>query len=343
MPEHRTETAGKVIESIVKEFRELKENLVPAEELRRAKDHLKGSFMLGLESTSSRMGNLARQEMYFKRFFTLDEMLQSIEDVTAEQVQRIAQEFFDPQEHHARHARQPGRLQGQARGSRLLMRMRRDKTHVLSACFSACRCLPLRPGSEFAQAARLRQRFRARARSAIARAAGSLLRPSGAEPPAFRWRMVTIDSLDGEPIEDVANSLYRKWGVGKKGKDEGIMLLLAVKDHRDRIEVGYGLEPILPDGFDGSVLRQARPLLRQGAYGQAIFAAAGEMGSRIAAREGRRARFLAARARGVRRRPTNLPFGAFIVIAIIIVVLLSFLRRGGGGGGGGFLDRHDSR
>jgi len=91
-----TESAGKVIESIVAEFRELKQNLVPAEELRRAKDHLKGSFMLGLESTSSRMGNLARQEMYFKRFFTLDEMIQSIEDVSAEQVQRIAQEFFDP-------------------------------------------------------------------------------------------------------------------------------------------------------------------------------------------------------------------------------------------------------
>ncbi len=91
-----TESAAKVIELIVAEFRELKEKLVPAEELRRAKDHLKGSFMLGLESTSSRMGNLARQEMYFKRFFTLDEMIRSIEDVTAEQVQHIAQEFFDP-------------------------------------------------------------------------------------------------------------------------------------------------------------------------------------------------------------------------------------------------------
>ncbi|HYL77144.1 MAG TPA: pitrilysin family protein [Bryobacteraceae bacterium] len=90
------ETAGKVVESIVKELRELKQNLVPAEELRRAKDHLKGSFMLGLESTSSRMGNLARQEIYFKRFFTLDEMLESIEAVTADQVQKIAQEFFDP-------------------------------------------------------------------------------------------------------------------------------------------------------------------------------------------------------------------------------------------------------
>jgi len=90
------ESAGKVVECIVKELREIKENLVPAEELRRAKDHLKGSFMLGLESTSSRMSNLARQEIYFKRFFTLDEMIQSIEDVSAGQVQKIAQEFFNP-------------------------------------------------------------------------------------------------------------------------------------------------------------------------------------------------------------------------------------------------------
>jgi len=90
------ENAAKVVDSIVKELRELKENRVPDEELRRAKDHLKGSFMLGLESTFSRMSNLARQEMYFKRFFTLDEMIQSIEEITAEQVQRIAQEFFDP-------------------------------------------------------------------------------------------------------------------------------------------------------------------------------------------------------------------------------------------------------
>jgi predicted Zn-dependent peptidase len=90
------EAGRKVVDSIIKEFRILKDERVPDEELRRAKDHLKGSFMLGLESTSSRMVNLARQEMYFKRFFTLDEMLESIEAVTAEEVQRIAHEFFNP-------------------------------------------------------------------------------------------------------------------------------------------------------------------------------------------------------------------------------------------------------
>src|ERR1700719_3081558 len=90
-------SAGKVIDSIVHEMREITDNLVTPEELRRAKDHLKGSFVLGLESTSSRMGNLARQELYFKRFFSLDEMLKSIEKVTADEVQALAQQFFDPQ------------------------------------------------------------------------------------------------------------------------------------------------------------------------------------------------------------------------------------------------------
>ena len=88
--------AGKVIESIVRELRELVDKKVTPEELRRAKDHLKGSFVLGLESTSSRMGNLARQELYFKRFFSLDEMLDNVERVTAEEVQKLARQFFDP-------------------------------------------------------------------------------------------------------------------------------------------------------------------------------------------------------------------------------------------------------
>jgi predicted Zn-dependent peptidase len=89
------ESARQVVESIVKEFRELKEQPVGDEELRRAKDHLKGSLMLSLESTASRMTNLARQEMYFGRFFTLDELVESIEAVTAADVLRIAQTFFD--------------------------------------------------------------------------------------------------------------------------------------------------------------------------------------------------------------------------------------------------------
>jgi predicted Zn-dependent peptidase len=87
-------SAIRVVESVMQEFRDLKENLVGPEELRRAKDHLKGSLMLSLESTGSRMSNLARQELYFGRFFTLDEMLARIEAVTAEDIVEITREFF---------------------------------------------------------------------------------------------------------------------------------------------------------------------------------------------------------------------------------------------------------
>ncbi|HYL38281.1 MAG TPA: TPM domain-containing protein [Bryobacteraceae bacterium] len=141
--------------------------------------------------------------------------------------------------------------------------------------------------------------------------------------------IVTLDSLDGEPVEDVANSLFRKWGIGKKGKDEGILLLLAIKDRRDRIEVGYGLEPILPDGFAGSVLREARPLLRQGAYGAALFAAAEAMGSRIAAAKGVSLDFSLAPRRTLPPERPNIPWP---VVIIGILFLLFLLRRGGGGG-----------
>ena len=84
----------KVIASIMEEFRDLKENPVAAEDLQRSKDQLKGSIMLGLESTASRMSNLARQEMYFGRFVSLDEMIQKIDAVTADDLTAIAREFF---------------------------------------------------------------------------------------------------------------------------------------------------------------------------------------------------------------------------------------------------------
>ena len=87
-------SASKVVESIVSEFRKLKAETVSAEELRRAKDQLKGSLMLSLESSGARMSNLARQEMYFDRFYGLDELIQKIEAVTAEELQTLANSFF---------------------------------------------------------------------------------------------------------------------------------------------------------------------------------------------------------------------------------------------------------
>jgi predicted Zn-dependent peptidase len=89
------ESARKVVHAVTGEFRLLKEEAIGEEELRRAKDHLKGSLMLSLESTGSRMSNLARQELYFGRFFSLDELVESIEAVSAGDIQRIAQTFFE--------------------------------------------------------------------------------------------------------------------------------------------------------------------------------------------------------------------------------------------------------
>src|SRR6266480_7191888 len=88
------ESAGKVVQSIVSEFRKLKTETVPPEELRRAKDQLKGSLMLSLESSTARMSNLARQEMYFDRFYTLDELIEKTESVTAAELQELANFFF---------------------------------------------------------------------------------------------------------------------------------------------------------------------------------------------------------------------------------------------------------
>jgi predicted Zn-dependent peptidase len=88
------EKVDEVIALTLAELRELREQSVPAEELQRGKDHLKGSLMLSLEHTSSRMSQLARQELYFGRHFSLDELLAGIESVTADDVQRVARDLF---------------------------------------------------------------------------------------------------------------------------------------------------------------------------------------------------------------------------------------------------------
>ena len=87
-------SASRVVESIIAEFRNLKSGPVPEEELRRCKDQLKGSLMLSLESSTARMSNLARQEMYFERFYDLDELIERIESVTADDLQNLANDFF---------------------------------------------------------------------------------------------------------------------------------------------------------------------------------------------------------------------------------------------------------
>jgi len=143
--------------------------------------------------------------------------------------------------------------------------------------------------------------------------------------------IVTIPSLEDEPIEDVANSLYRKWGVGKKGKNEGVLLLLAVRDRRMRLEVGYGLEPILPDGLAGELLDDMRPLLRQGEYGPALLEATHRLGSIIAKSKNVSIDVTLPSRREVRPEPeAYFP----VLIPILFVLLLIWINRRRGGGFG---------
>jgi len=92
--------------------------------------------------------------------------------------------------------------------------------------------------------------------------------------------VVTIDSLEGRDVESYATDLFAKWGMGGKGtgvggqddktSNRGVLILVAVKDHKYRIEVGYGLEAILPDGKVGGFGREMVPMLRQQDYNAAL-------------------------------------------------------------------------
>ncbi|MGE5360224.1 MAG: M16 family metallopeptidase [Bacteroidales bacterium] len=88
------EAVGEVIDLVVEELRNVKETSAADTELRRAKDHLKGSLMLSLENTASRMSHLARQEIYFDRQFSLDETLEGIEQVTPDGIQEVSRQMF---------------------------------------------------------------------------------------------------------------------------------------------------------------------------------------------------------------------------------------------------------
>ncbi len=152
--------------------------------------------------------------------------------------------------------------------------------------------------------------------------------------------LVTIDSVDDQPIRDVALQLARKWGVGDRKSNQGVLLLLAIKDHKDDIDTGRGIEPYLTDGFSGSTLRAMRPELRNGNYGAALLAAARAMAAQIA--QGKGIAFSEALPQPEEsQRPAAYRSGRGIPVPLIILgifVLLFLLGRGGRrGGGGGFL------
>jgi uncharacterized protein len=138
-------------------------------------------------------------------------------------------------------------------------------------------------------------------------------------------------------IEEYAVKLYERAGIGAKGKDNGVLILVAVDDRRARIEVGYGMEGFLTDGVCGEIIRTTMlPAFRRGAYGEGLLAATTEVVSRVA------------RERNVTL--TNLPepppergpgvtvgAGSIVKLIVFILILLFVISRGGGSGLLGFL------
>jgi uncharacterized protein len=156
-----------------------------------------------------------------------------------------------------------------------------------------------------------------------------------------QFALLTIDSLEGDAFENFSIRVVEAWKLGKKGKDDGLLLLVVNKEHKLRIEVGYGLEGEITDAFSARVLRNVLvPAMRAGnaavgidqTFSLLMQKAAGE---EVAAPAG-------AADRPPRRRNSS-PFGwlvlLFFISPILIPLVLARMRGGGGGrwgGGGGF-------
>jgi uncharacterized protein len=168
--------------------------------------------------------------------------------------------------------------------------------------------------------------------------------------------VVTINSTDGQDIFDYAVKLYQSWGIGSKATNRGALILFAIKDHKYWTTVGYGLEPILPDGKVGGFGREAVPLLKQSDYDGAIKLVTLRVANVIAQDAGIQLTGASQPPPPQTRGSGISPGGVVLIIIIIIIVLATPLRkilfwwllfnsgsgwggrgyRGGGFGGGGW-------
>jgi uncharacterized protein len=146
--------------------------------------------------------------------------------------------------------------------------------------------------------------------------------------------VVTVKSVDGQDVVTYAVALYQKWGIGAKGKDRGVLILLATDDRKYWTAVGYGLEGILPDGKVGGFGRDIVPLLRSGNYAAAVTSITARVAAVIAQDAGvtldNQPRLPA-----TRRQPAPNGGGAAVFVVIIIIIIIFSIIRGGSGRGGG--------
>ena len=145
--------------------------------------------------------------------------------------------------------------------------------------------------------------------------------------------VVTVKSLDGIPVEDYAVDLATKWGIGPKQADKGVLILLAVNDRKYWTSVGYGLEPILPDGKVGGFGREMVPLLRNGDYDGALLLITRRVADVIAADKG--VTLSGNSLAPVRSKPaenTGWSLGEILLLLFVILIVYSILKGSSGGG-----------
>jgi uncharacterized protein len=140
--------------------------------------------------------------------------------------------------------------------------------------------------------------------------------------------VVTIPTLNGEVIEEVANKTYRDWGIGNKKTNNGILILVAINDRKIRIEVGYGLEGAIPDVTANDIIENdIKPAFKQGNYFGGINTAVDHL-AKAAVGEYK-----------VKREKVNSNGKSggifqFIFIMAIIIAIIAIIKGGGGGNGG---------
>ena len=157
--------------------------------------------------------------------------------------------------------------------------------------------------------------------------------------------VVTLPNLQDQTIEDYGYQLGRAWGIGEKGKSNGVLFIIAPVEHKVRIEVGYGLEPVLTDGLSSVILQTAvLPKFRTGDVEGGVVAGTDAIIEQL----GLDPAVAKAKAQAAESRPvqTAHPIPVIIIILIVFFVISAVFRRGGGGlwalpflfmgGGGGF-------
>jgi uncharacterized protein len=153
--------------------------------------------------------------------------------------------------------------------------------------------------------------------------------------------VLTLNSLEGEPIDSFSHQTAVKWGIGQKGKDNGVLLTVAVKDHKYRIEVGYGLESTLPDSLVGSLGRQYLvPNFRKGDFAGGIVAVVTALadkisGGKVSKTEEGSPPPPAKTVRQGSRGSIN-PLTAVLLLIFVLLITINIFRKARKGGGGGF-------